>query len=40
MQITKREAELTKWRAEKEEVVKMEVGDEGEWADGKVYVTL
>jgi hypothetical protein len=38
MQITNREAELNKWRAEKEEVGKLEVGDEGEWADGKVYV--
>jgi hypothetical protein len=36
--VQQKEEELSKWKAEKEEVSKMEVGDEGEWADGKVYV--
>jgi hypothetical protein len=38
--VQQKEEELSKWKAEKEEVSKMEVGDEGEWADGKVYVYL
>ncbi|WVQ82578.1 hypothetical protein IAT38_004708 [Cryptococcus sp. DSM 104549] len=33
--VAKKEVELGKWRAEKEEVGKMEVG-EGGWADGKI----
>lgn len=35
--VAKKEAELSRWKSEKEEVGKIEVGDEGEnWADGKV----
>ena len=38
--VTKKEAELTKWKSEKEEVEKLQVGDEGDWANGKVYANL
>jgi hypothetical protein len=38
--VTKKQSELSRWRVEKEEVGKLEVGDEGAWADGKVYVPL
>jgi hypothetical protein len=38
--VTKKQSELSRWRVEKEEVGKLEVGDEGAWADGKVYVFL
>ena len=36
--VSKKQSELSRWRVEKEEVGKLEVGDEGAWADGKVYV--
>jgi hypothetical protein len=38
--VTKKQSELSRWRVEKEEVGKLEVGDEGAWADGKVYVPI
>lgn len=37
--VSKKQSELSRWRVEKEEVGKLEVGDEGAWADGKVYVS-
>ena len=36
--VAKKELELSRWKAEREEVAKMTVGDEDGWADGKVYV--
>jgi len=38
--VSKKQSELSRWRVEKEEVGKLEVGDEGAWADGKVYVDI
>jgi hypothetical protein len=33
--VTKREAELVKWKADKEEVGKKEIGED-DWADGSM----
>ena len=38
--VSKKQSELGRWKVEKEEVGRMEVGDERAWADGKVYVPL
>jgi hypothetical protein len=38
--VSKKQSELSRWKVEKEEVGKLEVGDEGAWADGKVYVPV
>lgn len=37
--VAKKEVELGKWKNEKEEVGKMEVGESG-WADGKMLVSV
>lgn len=34
--VSKKQSELSRWRVEKEEVGRLEVGDEGAWADGRV----
>lgn len=34
--VTDKEVELNRWKGEKEEVGKIEVGDEEHWADGRV----
>jgi len=34
--VREKQVDLRKWEDEKEEVTKLEVGDEGAWADGKV----
>lgn len=34
--VAKKEIELNRWKVEKEEVGKIQVGDEEHWADGKV----
>jgi hypothetical protein len=34
--VTDKEVELNRWREDKEEVSKIQVGDEEQWADGRV----
>jgi hypothetical protein len=34
--VSKKVAEIRNWEEEKEEVSRLQVGDEGAWADGKV----
>lgn len=34
--VREKQVDLRKWEDEQEEVTKLEVGDEGAWADGKV----
>jgi kinetochore protein Spc24 len=37
--VSRKQSELSRWKVDKEEVGKIQVGDEGAWADGKVYVS-